>query len=73
VGPRDGLMTLVSDLHATSVLDRSQRGAEFAFLGRLVERVPMRRVTPNADIALIDQLCRAILDDFEQLLAVPSH
>jgi hypothetical protein len=73
VTPRAGLMTLVSDLHATSVLDRSQRSAEFEFLGQLVENVPMRQLTPNADIALIDRLCQAILDDFDQLIAVPSH
>jgi hypothetical protein len=73
VGPRAGLMTLVSDLHATTVLDRSQRSAEFEFLGKLVQEVPMRQLTPNADIALMGKLCQAILDDFEQMLAVPAH
>lgn len=67
VSPKEGLMTLVSDTYATRYLDRSQRAQEFDLLGRLVAKVPLRRVNPRADMARIPELCEAILADFQRL------
>lgn len=62
-----GLMSLVSDTSTTFLLDRQNRAKEFELLGRLVQCVPLRRVTPSSDISRISDLCHAIVDDFRQL------
>ena len=66
--PRLGLMTLVSDTYATNFQDKPRRAKEFELLGRLVENVPLRRVTPSSDFARIPDLCAAIVADLRQLM-----
>ena len=63
---REGMMALVSDTHASLVLDRAKRAQEFEMLGRLVKNVPLRRVTACADFARIAELCAAIIGDLKQ-------
>jgi ABC-type dipeptide/oligopeptide/nickel transport system ATPase component len=72
ISPRTGLMTVVSDLHVSNLLNRHQRTLEFALLGRLSESVPLRRVTPSSDFARISDLCNAIVADFKRLVPFPS-
>lgn len=69
ITPRAGLMTLVSDMHASNLLNRERRALEFESLGRLVERVPLRHVRPSSEFGLIEQLCRVIVADFEQVVS----
>lgn len=67
VRPGEGLIKLVAEAYGTKLLNMGQRAEEFAMLGRLVENVPVRRVTPGPDFNRITDLCNAIVDDFQQL------
>src|SRR5262249_31080406 len=42
---REGLMALVGNTYASSLLDRELRAREFALLSRLIARVPLRRIS----------------------------
>jgi hypothetical protein len=61
----DGLMSLVANTYATKLMDRQMRAREFDLLTRVLNNVPLRRVTPHADPARISELCDSILNDFD--------
>ncbi|HEX6648255.1 MAG TPA: hypothetical protein VF075_01905 [Pyrinomonadaceae bacterium] len=61
----EGLMSLVANTYATKLMDRDMRAREFELLTRVLNNVPLRRVTPHSDAARIPELCDRILDDFE--------
>jgi hypothetical protein len=69
LGRRAALMALVGETSATRLLDRDMRAREFEVLGRLVERVPVRRLHPVDDIARIAELCDFVARDLERLQA----
>jgi hypothetical protein len=48
-------------------MDKHMRAREFELLGRVLERVPLRRVTPHSNLALLSNLCEIILSDFNSL------
>jgi hypothetical protein len=56
-------MALVANTYTNYLLDRDRRAAEFAALGRLLARVPVRRVVPHVDAARLPRLCDIILAD----------
>ena len=56
----DGLMSLVANTYATKLMDKQMRAREFELLTRVVNHVPLRRVTPHSDIAQIPELIRVI-------------
>lgn len=58
-----GLITLVANTYANYLLDREMRAREFELLGRLVNNLPLRKLTPHSDPARSPELCRFILDD----------
>ena len=60
----EGLMALVANTYATKLMDKQMRAREFELLTRVVGNVSVRRVTPHADPARINQLCDVILNDF---------
>jgi hypothetical protein len=64
---RELLRTLVANSYVSYLLDATMRAEEFACLGRVVSRVPVRRVVPPADPAQFSRLCACILDDCEAL------
>jgi hypothetical protein len=66
VGRAEGLMSLVANTYATKLMDKQMRAREFELLTRVLNNVPLRRVTPHTDPARIPRLCDAILDDFNQ-------
>jgi hypothetical protein len=61
----EGLMSLVANTYATKLMDKQMRAREFELLTRVLNHVPLRRVTPNADPLLIHELCTRIIADFE--------
>jgi len=61
----EGLMSLVANTYATKLMDREMRAREFELLTRVLNNVPLRRVTPHSDAARIPELCDRIVDDFE--------
>src|ERR1700731_983952 len=67
VRPQAGLLSLVADTFANKILDREMRAREFAVLGRLVTAVPIRRLHPQSDPSLLEELCAAIREDFASL------
>lgn len=63
----EGLMSLVANTYATKLMDKQMRAREFELLTRLLNKVPLRRVTPHTDPARIPELCQSILMDFESI------
>jgi hypothetical protein len=55
---------LIANTYATKLMDKQMRAREFELLTRVVSHVPVRRVTPHADPARINELCDRILNDF---------
>ena len=61
----EGLMSLVANTYATKLMDKGMRAREFVLLTRLLNNVPVRRVTPHTDPARLAELCETIVSDFE--------
>jgi len=60
----EGLLSLIANTYATKLMDKQMRAREFELLTRVLNNVPLRRVTPHADPARIPELCDTILKDF---------
>ena len=67
IPPGEALIELVKNTYMNYLLDRAPRAREFERLGRLLERVPLRRVTPRADPRALPELCEAIAEDLASL------
>ncbi|HEV2102862.1 MAG TPA: hypothetical protein VGR58_08800 [Candidatus Acidoferrum sp.] len=63
VSPREALLELVQNTYMNWVLERQQRAAEFDALYRLVQQVPVRRITPHAKPEKLAALCDLIEQD----------
>ena len=61
---REGLLALVANSYATNLLDKEMRACEFEFLGRMLGRVPIRRLLPREDPARSDELCDVIFQSY---------
>ena len=61
----EGMMSLVANTYATKLMDKQMRAREFELLARVVSNVPLRRVTPHADPARLNDLCTRIIADFQ--------
>ena len=73
VAPAAALVTLIANSYVNYLLDKAMRSQEFDFLGRLVNRVPVRRVLPLAGPEHLPGLCRVIAEDFRSLVrAAPA-
>jgi hypothetical protein len=70
VSPQDALIHLVGNTHANYLLDGPMRSREFESLSQIVKRVPIRRVIPADNPALLPRLCDLILNDFQELALV---
>ena len=60
----DALMSLVANTYATKLMDKQMRAREFELLTRVLNKVPVRRLTPHADLARVPELCERILADY---------
>jgi hypothetical protein len=65
--PREGLLALVANSFATNLLDKEMRAREFEFLGRMIEKVPIRRLLAREDPARIGELGDVILRSCEAM------
>ncbi len=72
VAPARRLMTLVANTFGNYLLDREMRAQEFDCLGRLLARVPLRRIYSHGDLADLPRLCDAICDDVRELTSAES-
>lgn len=61
------LIELVTNTYTNYLLDQEMRAREFDLLGRLVNHLPLRKLTPHSDPARLPELCQFILDDFRSL------
>jgi len=61
-----GLLSLIANTYATRLMDKKMRAREFELLTRVLNSVPLRRVTPHADPARIPDLCDVILNEFSR-------
>lgn len=80
VGPRveevlgnDRLLLLLSNNYGSGFLDKELQAREFETLGRLLDRVPVRRLIPRAGPAYLPKLCEAILQDFSNLSSAGEY
>jgi len=71
-GPRIGeiqgaeaLKTLIANTYAIRMFDKEMRKYEFGLLSRLAARVPIRSLTPWADLARLPELCNMVVGDVE--------
>src|SRR5271165_3452830 len=71
VAASSAVFKLAGNTYMNYLLDSSLRSQEFAFLGRLVSRLPVRRVIPQADASCLPRLWGAILEDHEALSSTP--
>ena len=67
VSESKALISLVANTYATRLMDKTMRGREFEILGRLVNKVPVRQITPHASPSRIPELCKLISEDFESV------
>lgn len=72
ISPRQSMIELVANTFATNVLDDAMRAKEFETLGRLIPRVPVRRVVAHQEASRLPDLCRLIREDLEGLNAPAS-
>ena len=63
-GQTAGLMSLIANSYATKLMDKQMRARQFDLLTRVLNNVPLRRVTPHKNPARIPELCDRILNDF---------
>jgi hypothetical protein len=70
--PLEGLMALVGNSFASTILDKPMRAREFDVLGRLVECVPIRRLARPSDLVHLSEFCESVLDDLASLGFAPS-
>lgn len=67
VRPKSALVSLLADTFANKILDRDLRAREFAVLGRLATMVAVRRIYPHHEAERIEDLCRAVRDNYASL------
>lgn len=59
----DKLLALVANSYATYVLDREMRRQEFELISRLLQAVPVRRITSPSDMSRLTELCKSVVND----------
>jgi hypothetical protein len=67
------LLLLIANNYGSAFLDRKLRAREFETQGRLLDRVPVRRLIPRAGPAYLAKLCEAILQDFSNLSSAGEY
>ena len=60
----DAYVELISNTYCTYLLDKPMRAREFELLGNVLDRVPVKRIVPQAESGSVGRLCSLILEDF---------
>jgi hypothetical protein len=68
ISAREALLELVKNTYMNWLLDREQRAIEFDVLSRVVNQVPVRRITAHRDAKKIGALCDLIEEDAGKVL-----
>lgn len=68
IDKREAMMSLVANTYANLLLDDEMRAREFAFLGRLVNAVLVKRLHAHEDVSRIGALCELIESE-----VAPAH
>jgi hypothetical protein len=71
--PLADLMSLVENSYGGYLLTNGMKARDFGFLGRLVQKVPVRSLIPHADSTRLTQLCDTILKDYQDLISGPAR
>lgn len=59
---QEALVSLVANSYAAHLVDSDVRASEFAFLGRVVSSVPVKRLRPHTDPSRLLHLCEIVRD-----------
>ena len=62
-----GMMALARNTYRADLLNKKMQVQEFEALGRLATTIPVRQVTPSADLAYFLRLREIILEDFQAI------
>lgn len=67
--PSRALSLLAANTYYTELLNTQLRKQEFSFLGRVVEKIPVRQLRPVNNMRLIRQLADTILENYSAVAA----
>lgn len=60
----DALLSLIANTYTNYLMDKTMQARQFDLLTRVLANVPVRKVTPHADAARLQELCDCIFSDF---------
>ena len=69
ISARDALIELIATSYANRFLDHDMRMREFALLGDVVSRIPVKRLRLHSDGSRLAELCKVVTTDLEALLS----
>jgi hypothetical protein len=69
VQPRHALLKLLANSNAPRRVQVGMPGRDFDVLSRIVNSLPVRRITPSAEPTRLPGMCEVILDNFARLSA----
>jgi hypothetical protein len=67
VSPKERIINLVANTYAAYLVRAEMREREFQLLSRLAQTIPVRQLTPHADIESLPDLCDLIAEDVKAL------
>lgn len=63
IAPAERLMSLVGNTYANYLMDKTMRAREFEILNRIINSVPIKKLTPHSDARRVAGLCHTIIND----------
>lgn len=63
----NALLSLIANTYTNYLMDKQMQARQFDLLTRVLTNVPVRKVTPHADAARLQELCDCIFRDFASL------
>jgi hypothetical protein len=64
---QEGVIHLVANTYVNYLLTPAMRAREFELLAGLAARIPLRRIHPHSDPKRLPDLCRLLIEDFENV------